>query len=108
MASQVSAAASKVFITASGPTGDIGGVFRVDGVKGTAKKVATGGSFVSPVGIAIEADGSVLVADADAFGGSGGVIRVKPSGGAETTVSSGGLFSNPFGVAVEHTGAILV
>ncbi len=70
--------------------------------------MASGGDFVSPIGIAVARGGTVLVADADAFGGPGGVIRVDPVTGAQTKVSAGGLFSNPFDITVEADGSILV
>jgi hypothetical protein len=56
-------------------------LFRVDVATGAESAVSVGGSFSAPVGITVEADGSILVADADAFGGSGGVIRVDPASG---------------------------
>ena len=83
-------------------------VFRLTAAKGAATKVSAGGTFATPIGIAVDGKGAILVADADAFGGQGGVIRVDPGTGAQTTVSSGGLFSNPFDVTVEANGSILV
>jgi len=70
-------------------------------------------SFVTPRGIALDADGSILVVDQDAFGGPGGVIRVDPATGARTTVSesstSGGpSFVTPRDIALEADGSILV
>jgi hypothetical protein len=70
--------------------------------------VSAGGSFVDPFGVALEADGDILVADTDAFGGGGGVIRVDPATGAQTAVSTGGSFVDPAGIAVEADGDILV
>ncbi len=58
--------------------------------------------------MAVEADGGILVADANAFSGSGGVIRVNPKTGKQTTVSSGGFFVGPLDIAVEAKGGILV
>jgi DNA-binding beta-propeller fold protein YncE len=97
-----------------------GGVIRVNAATGARKTVSEnsapvgGPSFQEPVGIALESDGGILVADSDAFGGSGGVIRVDPSTGARTTVSSnsspagGPDFANPVGIAVQVNGQILV
>jgi NHL repeat len=67
-------------------------VIRVNPTTGAQATVSSGGSFVDPSGIAVEADGDILVADANAFGGGGGVIRVDPATGAQTTVSSGSSF----------------
>jgi hypothetical protein len=79
-------------------------VIRVDPATGAQTTVSSGGSFDAPSGIALEADGDILVADVQAFADFlGGVIRVDPATGAQTTVSSGGSFLNPFGVAVVPT-----
>jgi DNA-binding beta-propeller fold protein YncE len=64
--------------------------------------------FVDPRGLAVEADGNILIADPDAFDGGGGVIRVNPETGTQTKVSSGNMFVAPLGVAVEADGNILV
>jgi hypothetical protein len=77
-----------------------GGVIRVDPASGAQTTVSSGGSFFDPSGVALEADGDILVADQNAFAGPGGVIRVDPASGAQTTVSSGGSFLHPTGVAV--------
>ena len=97
-----------VVVVDSEAFGFAGGVIRVDPVSGAQTTVSSGGSFVSPFGLALEADNDVLVADAEAFGGSGGVIRIDPVSGAQTTVSSRGSFVNPFAVAVEADGDIVV
>jgi hypothetical protein len=96
------------------------GVIRVDPVTGARTTVSEnsappgGPAFVNPVGVALEADGDILVADGDAFGGGGGVIRVDAVRGARTTVSEnaappgGPAFLDPEGVALEADGDILV
>ncbi len=100
--------------------GGSGGVIRVDPTTGARTTVsentapAGGPSFVAPTGIAVEADGDILVADLQAFGGSGGVIRVDPTTGARTTVSAntapagGPSFDNPNSLAVASNGDIVV
>ena len=85
-----------------------GRVTRINAKSGVRKVVSSGGSFVSVAGVAVDAKGSILVTDANAFGGSGGVIRVHPKTGAQTKVSSGGFFVSPIGIAVEADGGILV
>ncbi len=70
--------------------------------------------FRDPTGVAFDPlDGSIIVADPNAFGGSGGLIRVDPSTGQQTalsnnTISTPGLFSDPTGVAVSPSGMLLV
>ena len=75
-------------------------VIRVNPSTGALTTLSEGGSFNLPLGIAVEADGDIVVADQEAFGGPGGVIRVNPADGAQTTVSSGGSFLDPVGITV--------
>lgn len=79
-----------------------GAIFRVDPASGAPTLVSYAGSFSStgPVGVAVTADGDILVVDADAFGGGGGVIRVDPATGGQQVVASGGAFVSPVAIAV--------
>jgi len=88
---------------------DIGArkVTRVDQVTGAQTLVSSGGNFFHPSGLAIEASGTLLVADQNALGG-GAVFRVEPGIGSRTTVSTGGFFGSPPGLAIEASGTILV
>jgi Bacterial Ig domain len=83
--------------------GGPGGVIAVDSATGAQTTVSSGGSFVNPSGVALEADGDILVADTIA-----GVIRVDPATGTQTTVSSGGSLGIARAVALEADGDILV
>lgn len=91
-----------------------GGVIRVDPATGAQTEVfrstSTGGGLpLRPVGIALEADGAILlVLNNLAGGGAGEVVRVDPTDGRGTVVSTGGEFSKLTGVAVESDGGILV
>ena len=67
--------------------------------------VAKGGRLVRPVGIAVEADGRLLVVDADAQGGA--LIRIDPAAydpanllANQTIVSQGQLFGTPWDVHI--------
>ena len=71
------------------------GVLRFHPVTGAPTTVSEGQKLVSPIGIAVEANGPILVADR-----RNGIIRIDPASGAQTTVSAGGSFSTPIGVAV--------
>jgi sugar lactone lactonase YvrE len=90
-----------------------GGVIRVDPVTGAQTTVSSGGLFSDPIGIAVEADGNILVADRFAGLGTppfffGGLIRVDPATGAQTTLSSlANDLTNPTAVAVEADGNII-
>jgi hypothetical protein len=83
-------------------------IIRVDADTGTQNEVSANGSLVDPMGIAVAADGELIVADATAFGNNGGVIRVNRTTGAQSTVASGGSFKDPTGVAIAPNGDILV
>jgi Ca2+-binding RTX toxin-like protein len=80
-----------------------GGVFRVDPATGAVTAVSANGApaggpaFSDPVGVAVEADGDILVADDGGFGGAGGVIRVDPATGARTALSANGAPPAPAG-----------
>lgn len=97
------------------------GVIRVDKVTGVRTLIsnnttpAGGPDFSTPSGVAVEADGSILIADLSAFPqGNGGVIRVDPVTGARTTLSRNGSpaggpsFDGPMDIAVAASGDIYV
>jgi Ca2+-binding RTX toxin-like protein len=83
-----------------------GSLIRIDPSTGGQTTVASGLGFVG--GVAVEADGHILVTSGLLFGGVNGVTRIDPSTGAKTTLSAGGSFSSPEGIAVEADGSILV
>ena len=98
-------AASEVFVADPGS----GRIVRLDASTGAQEQVTINGSLVDPMGVAVAADGTLIVVDANAFAGSnGGIIRVNPSTGAQSTVSSGGSFKDPTGVAIAANGDIFV
>lgn len=79
-------------------------LFRIDPATGARTLISAGGLFRSPIDLALQADGGVLVADQEA----NALIRVDPITGTQRVVSSGGMFSYLTGVAVEPGGTILV
>src|SRR6267142_2515090 len=83
--------------------GGSGGVIRIDPTTGAQTVVSAHGFFQEPVGIAIEADGNIVVADR-----LSGIIRVNPLAGAQTVVHAGPPFVDLFGIALEANGSILV
>jgi Ca2+-binding RTX toxin-like protein len=96
--------------------GGTGGVISVDPATGKETKVSandmsvnnTSKFFVNPNGIAVAADGQILISDRKAFGGTGGVISVDPATGKETKVSANEMpvndtskfFGQPTGLAI--------
>jgi Ca2+-binding RTX toxin-like protein len=75
--------------------------------------ISTQKLFTDPTGVAFDPDGSIIVADPNAFGGTGGLIRVDPASGQQTPLSTNAtsfqaLFADPVGIAVAHSGLLLV
>ena len=109
-----------LLVTEQNGFGGGGGVIRVNPVTGARTTVSEnsnppgGPSFVDPFGIALAANGDILVADQNAFGGGGGVIRVNPASGARTTVTENATppgppaFDAPWGIIELANGDILV
>jgi len=89
-------------------TGGGGMIIQVDPVTGAQEIISSGGSFVLPIDLVLDANGDIIVVDVDAFGGNGAIIRVDPNTGIQTTVSSGDTFRNPNGVAIDSNGDIFV
>ncbi|MCC6173843.1 MAG: SMP-30/gluconolactonase/LRE family protein [Chloroflexi bacterium] len=85
-------------------------IVRVDPATGTRSTVAVGGKLLSPTGLAVEADGSVLTTAgvSSPWSGPRQVVRVRASTGVQEVVSSGGLLINPADVAVSPDGSIFV
>jgi hypothetical protein len=99
--------------------GNTGAVISVDPTTGeqtllSDNTINTGADlFEEPEDVALEADGSILVAD-NATGTADRVIRVNPATGQQTLVSDNtvntgtDLFTNLAGITVEPSGQILV
>jgi sugar lactone lactonase YvrE len=96
-------------------------IIRIDPTTGARTLVSSntapagGPDLVHPWGLAIEADGSILVADSTAFPqGNGGLIRVDPVTGTRSVLSRNGLpaggpnLAHPTDVAVAPNGDIYV
>jgi sugar lactone lactonase YvrE len=102
-----------ILVADANANGGNGAVTLVDAKTGAQSTVASMGNFAFPNGVAVDAKGSILVADATAFGGGcgagcGGIIRVDPATGAQSRVASGGVFTDPSDLALDAQGRILV
>jgi streptogramin lyase len=86
-------------VESAGPT-----VSAIDSGTGARSVITTGGLLAVPTGIAIEADGSLVVSDA----GAAAVVRIDPDTGGQTTVSSSADLNAPSGIAVQPDGRLLV
>jgi len=71
---------------------------------GTLSLVSTGGLIQSTAGIAVEASGTLVVADYD----SDAILRIDPATGAQSIVSQGNLLQGQLGLALEADGDIVV
>ncbi|WP_119730195.1 hypothetical protein [Thermomonospora amylolytica] len=91
-----------------GPLAEPRKLIRVDPATGAHTVLTTFDLPSRPLGLAVESNGTILVADADAFDGTGGVRRVNPASGEKSVLSAGGFFRDPWGVAVEADGSVLV
>jgi uncharacterized repeat protein (TIGR01451 family) len=86
-----------------GSVGGSGAVIRIDPATGVQTVVSSRGLFQEPSGIAIEADGNILVSDRIS-----GIIRVNPQTGTQTLVHAGPPIIDTFGIALEADGSIVV
>lgn len=107
--SLVLAAATAVAVTLN--EGDIlvtdvrfGIVLRIDPVTGDQTQVPPDTYFSRPTGVAMEANGAIVVADELRVE----VFRIDPDAGTRTTVSSGAMLAQVPAIAVEANGNILV
>ena len=71
-----------------------GEVVAIDTATGSSQVVSSGGMFVSPSGIAVDAGGRVFVSDYGALGGDGAIFEIDPVTGSQSTLLSGGLLAS--------------
>ncbi len=86
--------------------GDLPAIIRIDPTTGNQTIVSSGGLLAVPRGVALDANGDILVAVR--FGPINGVVRVDPATGNQTIVSSAGNFLAPADLALDANGDILV
>lgn len=84
-----------------------GQLLRIDVDTHAQSVVATGGPLYEPEGIAVEASGTILVADrTQDYGWSGRIVRIDPASGTQSVVTE--LPFAPGAIAVGPNGAIWV
>ena len=92
-------------------------ILRADASTGALTEISRNGPqgnlFVHPYDLAVERDGSLVVADMGQFvtrdpGADGAVIRVDPTTGNQSLVSKGGALVDPAGVAIAPDGGLYV
>ncbi len=72
-------------------------LLRFHPTSGAVMTVSKGNMIRAPFGVAVEANGAILVIDI-----ASGVVRVNPAMGAQTTVSTGGSLVRPRGAAIQR------
>lgn len=87
--------------------GGAGGIIAVHPGTGAQQTITQGGMLSDPEGLAVGADGTIFVADLQAFG-SGGIIAVDPDDGHQTKISASTVFTRPFGLAMALDGQLVV
>ncbi|MGW8776493.1 Vgb family protein [Streptomyces sp. NPDC055796] len=110
MSAQNKIPAGTILLSDSEAFGCQGAVHMVDPGTGLSSFFALGGDLVGATGIAVEADGNVLVSKDRQYPGTGSLLRLSRSGGTTTqsVVADGGNFVAPCAVVVEGNGRILV
>jgi sugar lactone lactonase YvrE len=92
-------------------------ILRADATTGALTELSRNGRqgnlFVHPYDLAIERDGSLIVADTGEFAPAdptpdGAIIRVDPRNGTQSLVSKGGALVDPAAVAVAPDGGLYV
>ena len=86
---------SGTILVVNTPNHDHQQVLRFAATGGTPAVVTQDNKLRSPMGVAVEANGHILVCDR-----STGVVRVDPATGAQSVVSTGGVFTVPLGLAI--------
>ncbi len=91
--------------------GTVGGcnIMGGGGGGGNSNSVGNGPGFESPRGIAVEANGSLVVVDS----GLAAVLRVDPISGdrviiSDASIGSGPAFDSPLSIAIEADGSLVV
>ena len=87
--------------------GGAGGLIAVHPVTGEQQTITQGGLLVEPVGLTVAADGTIFVADQEAFGG-GGIVAVNPNSGQQTKISASAVFTRPMGLTMANDGRLVV
>jgi DNA-binding beta-propeller fold protein YncE len=99
-------APGEIVVADRGGTGIAGALYRL-APDGVPRRIVTTEPLSLPTGIAVDRDGTLVVADGRRDE-PGRVVRVDPRTGAVTTIADGWPLLAPFGVAIEDDGDVLV
>jgi sugar lactone lactonase YvrE len=78
--------------------------FACTAARATGVAVASGTTYSSPAGVAVDSSGNVYVVET----GNSSILRISPSGTVTTLLNSGNGLSSPEGVAVDSSGNVYV
>jgi sugar lactone lactonase YvrE len=96
----------EIVIADRGGSGIAGALYRLP-PDGVPRPIATSEPLGLPSGVAVDRDGSLVVADAR-FDEPGRIVRVDPVTGGVTTLAEGWPLITPSAVAIEQSGDVLV
>jgi hypothetical protein len=82
-------------------------IVSVNPSNGEQAVVSAGGLLANPIGLALEATGTLIVAD-PASGPGGALLRVDPENGEQTVIYDGPFDGVPVTVAIDAQGALIV
>ncbi len=105
-ADDVPLVSGEIVIADRGGSGIAGALYRLP-PGGMPRPIATSEPLGMPSGVAVDRDGTLVVADARADE-PGRIVRVDPATGAVVPLASGWPLITPFGVALEESGDVLV
>jgi DNA-binding beta-propeller fold protein YncE len=91
------------------PCSALGNVVRVDPVTGLQQEIGNAGDIAWPLGVAVAADGGIVVANE--CPSHGGLIRLDPLGGNQTELTPNGpqdVLVTPERIAFDPAGALVV
>ena len=78
-------------------------ILQIDPRDGALRTVSSGGVLRAPLGVGIDQDGDLLVADA-----GGAIVRINPASGTQTMVASGGYLVAPVALTVSDQKTLYV
>jgi DNA-binding beta-propeller fold protein YncE len=104
---EVALAPGEIVIADRGGAGVSGALYRLV-AGGVPRAIATTEPLLKPTAVAIDRDGTLVVADLRRLDEPGRVVRVDPVSGAVTSLADGWPLLSPIGVAIDGAGDVLV
>lgn len=105
-ADDVPLAPGEIVVADRGGSGVAGALYRL-GPDGPPRRIATSEPLAMPSGVAVDADGTLVVAETRADE-PGRIVRVDPATGGVETLADGWPLVAPLGVALDARGDVLV